>query len=181
MGLLPYELSLIAAYMGRQRILGLEGDMPWPRIQTDMEVFRAMTCNALVVMGRVTWESIIRRNGHPLLGRTSIVLTREDPPAEAEYIPAFSVEDALAVVERCRIEGQKVCVVGGAQIYQAFMPYASRIFISRIVHRYGRLPRGDTFFPCFNKKEFPVHRRKSSGWDGRYRVVLEERIRVGRV
>lgn len=177
MGFLPYELSLIAAYMGRQRIIGFQGDMPWPHIQTDMEVFRAITHGALVVMGRVTWESIIRRNGHPLLGRTSIVLTREDPPREAEYIPAFSVEDALGVIERCRIEKQKVFVVGGAQIYRAFMPYASRILISRIVHERGRMPQGDTFFPCFSKKEFPVCRRSSSRWDGKYKVVLEERVR----
>lgn len=174
---LPYELSLVAAYMGRQRIIGLGGDMPWPHIQTDMEIFRARTCHSLVVMGRVTWESIIRRNGHPLLGRTSIVLSREDPRGDASYIPAFSIEDALMMIERFRTEGERVFVIGGAQIYQAFMPYASRILISRIVDRYGRLPQGDTFFPCFNKKEFPVCRRKSSGWEGRYRVVLEERIR----
>ena len=176
MSLLPYELTLVAAYMGRQRIIGNQGDLPWPRIETDTALFRAITLNSIVIMGRVTWEAIIRRNGHPLRGRTSIVLSRGDIEDQG-CIPAFSIEDVFRVIEDCREEEQKVFVIGGAQIHQAFLPYTTRMLISRLVHWRGMLFPGDTYFPCFNKQEFKVVRRRSSGWERGCRVVLEERRR----
>ncbi len=176
MSLLPYELTLVAAYMGRQRVIGNQGNLPWPRIETESAIFRAITLNSIVIMGRVTWEAIIRRNGHPLRGRTSIVLSRSDIEDQG-CIPAFSIDDVFRVIEDCREEEQKVFVIGGAQVYQAFLPYATRMLISRIVHKRGIVPPGDTYFPCFNKKEFKVERRPNSGWERGCKVVLEERKR----
>ncbi len=179
MSVLPYELTMIAAYMGARRIIGYQGEMPWS-IETETQFFRETTRGSIVIMGRVTWESILRRNGHRLLGRTNLVLSRNDQDGGG-YVPVFSVEDALRVVEQLRHENQKVFVIGGEQVYKAFLPYASRLLISRIVHRRGTLPQhADAFFPCFNKKEFPIHRRIRSGQDGRYRIVFEERKRVSR-
>ena len=41
-------------------------------------------------------------------------------------------------------------VIGGAQLYQLFIPMARRIYLTVIDHDYD----GDTYFPAFKKEEW---------------------------
>lgn len=66
--------SLIVAAAANE-VIGRGGALPW-HLPADLRHFRALTTGHVVVMGRLTHESIVDRLGHPLAGRTSIVVSR---------------------------------------------------------------------------------------------------------
>lgn len=66
--------SLIVAAAANE-VIGRGGALPW-HLPADLRHFRALTTGHVVVMGRLTHESIVDRLGHPLAGRTSIVISR---------------------------------------------------------------------------------------------------------
>ena len=66
--------SLIVAAAANE-VIGRGGALPW-HLPADLRRFRALTTGHVVVMGRLTHESIVDRLGHPLAGRTSIVISR---------------------------------------------------------------------------------------------------------
>jgi dihydrofolate reductase len=66
--------SLIVAAAANE-VIGRGGALPW-HLPADLRRFRTLTTGHVVVMGRLTHESIVDRLGHPLAGRTSIVVSR---------------------------------------------------------------------------------------------------------
>ncbi|HGU1358188.1 TPA: dihydrofolate reductase [Escherichia coli] len=63
-------MKMIAA-VGRNYEIGIANELPW-RCSTDLKLFKRLTKNATVVMGRKTMESLKR----PLPERHNLVLTR---------------------------------------------------------------------------------------------------------
>jgi len=66
--------SLIVAAAANE-VIGRGGALPW-HLPADLRRFRALTTGHVVLMGRLTHQSIVDRLGHPLAGRTSIVVSR---------------------------------------------------------------------------------------------------------
>ena len=100
-------------------VIGKAGAIPW-RIADDMKRFKTMTMGKRVVMGRKTWESLPKK---PLPGRDNIVISR-DPRFHADGATVMQrLEDAL--------EGEAM-VIGGAEIYRAALPFASRIELTEV-------------------------------------------------
>ena len=66
-------VSLIVAASVNECI-GADGALPW-YLPGDLRRFRELTTGHVVVMGRLTYESILARLGHPLAGRTSVVVS----------------------------------------------------------------------------------------------------------
>src|SRR5205814_6619050 len=66
--------SLVVAAAANE-VIGRGGALPW-HLPADLRRFRSLTTGHVVVMGRLTHESILDRLGHPLAGRTSIVVSR---------------------------------------------------------------------------------------------------------
>ena len=137
------ELSLVAA-VAENGVIGSDGGMPW-HYPADLRRFKETTMGHPVVMGRRTYESIERRLGGPLPGRTNVVLSRReslDLPEGAVH--ARDVEEALTRAERALGDGQEtVYVVGGATVYEAFLPAADELRITEI----PEAPAGDVRFP----------------------------------
>lgn len=106
------------------------------RLPEDLRHFKQTTLGHYMIMGRLTYESI----GKPLPGRISVVLTRGValPPAE-NLLLAASVEEALSL---CSQESE-IFVVGGAKVYEQFLPRASRLVLTRIDSHF----KADAFFP----------------------------------
>lgn len=128
------EIVLIYARAANGAI-GNEGDLPW-RLPADLKRFKALTMNKPMVMGRKTFESLPGL----LPGRRHIVLSRRDSfSAEGAEI-AGSVQEALALAAKGNDSGE-VAVIGGAAIYDVFMPLAHRIELTQIHADY----QGDTF------------------------------------
>ena len=126
--------------MAENRVIGLEGGMPW-NLPGDLRHFKEMTTGHPVIMGRKTYQAI----GGALPGRANIIITRNRgfTAADADVVHdlAQALEKAKAVAG---IEGGgEVFVIGGAEIYAQAMAEAGRIYLTEV--KAG--PAGDAFFP----------------------------------
>lgn len=135
------ELNLIYA-RARNGVIGNNGKLPWS-LPEDMAHFRAMTLGNVVIMGRKTFQSL----SGPLAGRINIVITRDPAlplPGSNVYLAA-GFKEALAIAQRiCDMrEARETWVIGGAEIYQQAMPYATRIEVTEINSDF----KGDTTMP----------------------------------
>lgn len=106
----------------RDRVIGAGGSIPW-HLPGEQAMFKERTMGAAVVMGRATWDSLPERV-RPLPGRRNVVLTC-DPAWEA---PGAEVAHAVHAVD---LSGE-VWVMGGAAVYEAFLPVATHIVRTRI-------------------------------------------------
>ena len=127
------EIVLIYARAANGAI-GHEGDLPW-RLPADLKHFKALTMGKPMVMGRKTFDSLPGL----LPGRRHIVLTRGDSLGDGAEL-AGSVADALALAATDNASGE-IAVIGGAAIYDLFLPIAHRIELTQIHANY----EGDTF------------------------------------
>lgn len=127
------EIVLIYARAANGAI-GHEGGLPW-RLPADLKHFKALTMGKPMVMGRKTFDSLPGL----LPGRRHIVLTRGDSLGDGAEL-AGSVADALALAATDNASGE-IAVIGGAAIYDLFLPIAHRIELTQIHANY----EGDTF------------------------------------
>ena len=116
-------------------VIGRNGGLPW-HLPADLRHFKAVTMGKPIVMGRRTFESI----GRPLPGRHNIVLTRGDWTADGVTVVA-DLAAALAAAG-----GGEVAIIGGATVYAAALPLASRVHLTEVHAE----PAGDTILPGFD-------------------------------
>jgi dihydrofolate reductase len=57
----------------RDQGIGFEGSMPWPHLSKDLQWFKKLTSNQIVIMGSTTWKSL---GCKPLPNRINVVLSR---------------------------------------------------------------------------------------------------------
>ncbi len=127
-------LSYIVA-IAQNRAIGCENKLLW-HIPGDLKRFKKLTMGHTVIMGRSTYESLPVK---PLSGRKNIVMTHNTTLDFPGCITTHSVEETLNMLE----PDQEHFVIGGAQIYDAFMPYVDKLILT-IVHKDFA---ADTFFP----------------------------------
>ena len=125
------EIVLVVA-IADNGVIGKDGAIPW-HISEDMKRFKALTTGQTVVMGRKTWDSLPRK---PLPNRTNVVMTRQADWESSGAIPLHSTNAAHAAASLMGGEGgvEQYFVIGGTEIYQAFLPLATRIELTE-VHR----------------------------------------------
>jgi len=127
---------LITFYVARadNGVIGNQGKVPW-HIPEDLRHFKRQTMGKPLVMGRKTFESL----PYLLPGRRHIVLSRNpDWLAEGAEV-AQNAE--MAIMRAGRVP--EIAVIGGAEIYQLFLPQAKRIELTEV----HRSPEGDTKMP----------------------------------
>lgn len=128
-------LSMIAA-ITPTRVIGKNGVMPW-HLPADLAWFKQNTLGKPVIMGRKTWDSI----GRPLPNRTNIVVSRSNPTQQTSAIWVNQFEDALSAAG----DAPEVMIIGGAQLYEYFLPQAQRLYLTLIEADL----EGDTWFPDY--------------------------------
>ena len=153
------RVTLIAA-LGRNRVIGVDGRMPW-HIPGDFAHFKATTLGHPLVLGRTTFESI----GRPLPGRRSIVVTSDPTWAHDGVLVARSVEQALRIARE--LDPEVVHVGGGARVYAAAYDVADEQVLTEV----DLEPEGDVHYPQFPAGEWVETRREA--FDGYERVWLE--------
>jgi dihydrofolate reductase len=136
------EIVLIVA-VADNGVIGSRDSIPW-RLKTDQQRLKTMTMGKPVVMGRKTFISLRR----PLPGRTNIVITRDNHfrAGGAVVTTSFDAARAVALGDALRRSAAEIAVIGGAEIYAQWMPYADRLEITE-VHAY---PEGDTYFAAID-------------------------------
>ncbi|RFS84833.1 dihydrofolate reductase [Actinomadura spongiicola] len=128
-------------------VIGVRGELPW-HIPADLRHFKRLTMGHTVLMGRRTHDSIVRRLGGPLPGRTSVVVSRSVGGAASGAGPegnphwASSMEEALDVARR--LGGGEVFAIGGRAVFEAVLPHTERIVLTRVRRDY----EGDVSMPA---------------------------------
>lgn len=162
------KISIIAAY-GRNREIGLNNKLLW-HISDDLKRFKRITSGHTVIMGRNTYESIGMK---ALPNRRNIVLSRESKNKGAGVEFARSVNEALALIG----DEEEVFIIGGAKIYEQFLPFTDKMYLTRVHESYV----ADSFFPEFNPDEWKVIERTDIKDDPQaavnYSYVTLERIK----
>lgn len=145
-------VSMIAA-IGKNRELGKNNDLIW-HFKEDMKFFRETTTGNTVVMGRKTFESL----PHALPNRRNVVITTNaDYVAEGAEV-VTSLEKALEVTRN-----DNVFVIGGGRIYNEFLKYADKLYLTEID---AECRDADTFFPMFNKEDYKATKLTDLNVDG---------------
>jgi len=119
------------------RVIGSNGHLPWKN-KNDMVWFKKHTVGKAIVMGRNTYDSI----GRPLPKRRNIVVSRT---LEIGRI------NNIMVARTPPLEGNYM-VIGGAAIYEHYLPYADILYRTILHKEYG----GDTYFPVIDEKLFKI-------------------------
>lgn len=164
-------IAMIVA-MAKNRVIGVEGKLPW-YLPEDLKFFKRMTQAKPLVMGRKTYASI----GKPLPNRLNIVVTR-DPNFAAEGVrichelpAALALADQQATIEAA----EEIMVMGGGEIYRQALPHARRLYITEVDIDVD----GDAVFPELSMEEWQeVQRVVGNPAEGQpqYDFVVYERI-----
>lgn len=124
--------------MARGRVIGRDNTMPW-HLPADLAHFKHHTLGKPIIMGRRTWQSL-----PAVLPRRRHIVISADPGfrpalAQAEVVgsPEQALEQAGPVAE--------IMIVGGASLYEAFLPLADRMLLTLIDAEI----QGDTYFPAW--------------------------------
>ena len=157
------ELVSVAA-IADNRVIGDDGELPWPSIPADKQQYRERIATDPVILGRVTFESML----DDLPGAAQIVLSRSTQEFDVPTAHhASGVDDAVAVAEN--LGADTAYVIGGAVIYDLFQPYIDRMVLSRVAGAY----EGDSFYPEWDDEAWTLE--STTEYD---RFRLEEWVRV---
>jgi len=132
------SLSLIAA-MSLNRVIGKGNQLP-RHYSDDLKRFKRLTSGHTIVMGRKTFDSI----GRPLPKRKNIVLTRNKEWEHEDVVVYHDIQTYLST-EAADSAEEEIFVIGGEQIYSAFLPYVDTVHLTLI----KKQVEGDTYFPIF--------------------------------
>lgn len=133
------KISLIAA-VDRHNGLGKDNQLLC-HLPADLKHFKTLTMNKPIIMGHKTYLAI----GRPLPLRRNIILSRTRRTIAGVDVVS-SLEEALDLVK----DAEEVMIIGGAQIFQEALPYATTIYLTIIDHHFA----ADVFFPILDEKEW---------------------------
>lgn len=148
----PLNVTAVVA-VGPAGGIGIGSDLLF-RIKEDLQFFKQVTSGHVVIMGRKTFESI----GKPLPNRQNIVITTDPEYVLNLYTPendkqydnlhcVTSIEEAVRLGGRLAntvYNNNELMVIGGATIYDQFMPFTQRILMTSVN---ASDSHADVFFP----------------------------------
>ncbi|TLD71455.1 dihydrofolate reductase [Phragmitibacter flavus] len=138
------RLTLIAA-VDQNRLLANEHGIPW-HLPLDVEHFRSVTRNQWLLLGRRTYEEM-RDWFKPAHTPLTLTSRTEWHPEHGKAIA--SVEAALRLA-RDHHASELICC-GGAKTYAAALPFAQRLIITQVHHRFPPASH-PVYFPPWNQE-----------------------------
>ena len=148
------KITLIAA-MDDNLGIGKDGRLPWHN-KEDLQHFKDYTEGKVCAMGRKTWDSLPVK---PLPNRDNIILRRCNTNLKTMSLVIYdgygreiTEIDTLSIIESidCNMSSDELVIIGGASIYEQFMPHATHMVLTHINGDYNC----DTFFPEFDASEW---------------------------
>jgi dihydrofolate reductase len=156
------QLVSVAA-LADNRVIGIDGELPWPSIPADKKQYRERIADDPVILGRKTFESML----DDLPGSAQIVLSRSEQEFDVDTAHhARGVEEAVELAES--LGSDTAYVIGGEGIYTLFQPHLDRMALSRVPGEYD----GDTFYPEWDEAEWELESERE--YD---RFTLQEWVR----
>ena len=157
------ELVSVAA-LADNRVIGDDGELPWPSIPADKRQYRARIADDPVILGRRTFDSM--RDDLP--GSHQIVLSRSRDAFDVDTAHhAEGVEEAVEIA--ASLGADQAYVIGGGGIYALFQPHVDRMVLSRV---HGDF-EGDTYYPEWDADQWELD--SETAYD---RFALQEWVRV---
>lgn len=156
---MPQPLVSFIVAASDNDVIGRDNALPW-RLPDDLKRFKTLTMGKPMLMGRKTFDSI----GKPLPGRTSIVLTRSRGWSHEGVIVVHSMEEAI---ERAG-DVAELAVIGGAEVYRLAMPFADRIYLTRV----RTVVDGDVKLPLIHASEWREVERSERPADDRHAYAM---------
>lgn len=147
-------ITLIAA-IGKNNELGCHNKMLW-HLPEDFKHFKTKTTGHTIVMGRKTLESL----PGILPNRKHIVLTRNKNWKHEGIEIAYSIQELLDIKK-------PLFIIGGGEIYKAFLPYADVIELTRVDAEF----KADAFFPKINFNEWQCTDSKQHQADDKHKYA----------
>ena len=144
------KLSLICA-LANNNVIGRGNDLPW-HLPQDLEFFRETTKGKPIIMGRLTYDSILmRRNGKPLPHRPHYVVTSQNLTNLPETVSSYP--DLQSAIDKAKTDfpTTEIFIIGGASIYKQSIPLVDRMYLTIIDMD---VDGGDAFFPSFNAEDW---------------------------
>ncbi len=131
--------TLICA-VGKNNEIGKNNVMPW-HIKEDLLFFKEKTLHHKVVFGRKTYEFLPGK----LKNRDIFVISRNYENKDVTVI-----KDVNKFILENKDTEEEIFICGGASIYELFLPYAKKIYLTEIDSSF----EADTFFPALDKTKF---------------------------
>ncbi len=157
-------LRIIAA-VSDNGVIGRGDEIPW-RLQADMRRFKQLTLGGFVIVGRNTHESIVKRLGKPLPGRTTIILSRQSGYTAPGCVVVQNLKMAQALCSN------DAWIIGGAAVYTAALPLTDKLCLTRV----HATVSGDAWFPEWSRSQWQLVFDEHYSADDRneYPFVFEE-------
>lgn len=136
-------ISAIVAVEKNQGI-GFNGSMPWPHLKADMQWFKKITTNNVVIMGSNTWKSL---NYKPLPNRINVVLSKTHNYS-GDNAADHTFSDPTSALTFCQVEypDKEIFIIGGGKIYEFYLPMINKFYVTEIQDSF----ECDTFFNLTN-------------------------------
>ena len=122
----------------RNLAIGKGGKLPW-HYSADLKFFKETTTGNAVVMGRRTWLTLMK----PLKNRMNIVLSSQPNIPSIDSIVVLT--DVRSVLTVARSLTRDLYVIGGAKVYEAFLPNIERWVVTEVPLT---VEGADTFMPA---------------------------------
>lgn len=136
--------------MANQNVIGIKNDLPW-HLPQDLEHFKNLTKGKPIIMGRLTYDSILsRRNGKPLPHRPHYVVSRKDLGVLPEGVKVLTDLQSAIDTARADYPDSEIMIIGGASIYEQSVSIVDRMYLTLI----DKDIDGDAFFPKWDASEW---------------------------
>ena len=157
------KVTIIAA-IDENQVLGKDNQLIW-HLPDDLKRFKRLTTGHAIIMGRKTFESLPKA----LPNRQNIVVTRNPNYSSEGITVCHSIEAAI----ECAKDDEQPFIIGGAQIYEQGLKFASIIEVTKIHTQF----EGDVFFPKIDYKKWSeVKRQIMEHTDFDYSFITYEKI-----
>lgn len=141
-------LSIIVA-VAKNNVIGKDNKLIW-HLPEDLKRFKKLTTGHTIIMGRKTFESL----GRVLPNRKHIILCNDaNLNIEDENV---EVIDNIQLLESYINSEEENFVIGGATIYKLLMPYANKMYITKINEEF----EGDVYFPEIKEEWKIIEKQK---------------------
>ena len=138
-------LSLIVA-IAENNVIGKDNKLIW-HISEDLKRFKSITSGNTMLMGRKTFESL----PGVLPNRKHVILTR-DKNYSVDNPNVEIIHSKEEIINRFKDSPVEVFIIGGGQIYNEFLPYADKLYLTKVLKDF----EGDTSFPHVDENEWSV-------------------------
>ncbi len=143
------KINLILA-RSQNNVIGCYNQLPW-HIPEDLQHFRDLTKDQIVLMGRKTYESL-PVSFRPLPDRVNVVLSRDEQFKQlnhSEQTLVFSnVSDFIEhyYQQDSEFQQKELFIIGGQSVYERLIAIATRIYETAIYQHF----EGDAYGPTID-------------------------------